>query len=157
MVRKIARRTILAGLVLLVPLMAACGSTVTPSPQTPATDIKVSYDFRNGPQGWIGDFADYPSGEEQSYQLESGIRNLPPGVEPGGTGFYIAGNNHSDDLFMFLKRKLGPAEGVQPNTTYGLTFKLIFASNAPSECTGIGGAPGESVTLKAGGSAIQPE
>jgi hypothetical protein len=117
----------------------------------------VSYDFRNGAQGWEAGFADYPPGAEQSYQLESGIRDLPPGAEPKGAGFYIAGNNHSDDLFMFLKRKLGPAEGVQPNITYRLTFKIVVASNAPSGCTGIGGAPGEGVTLKAGGSDTEPQ
>jgi hypothetical protein len=76
------------------------------------------------------------------------MRALPAGVEPTGNGYYIAGNNHSDDLFMFLKRKLGPADGVQPNTAYRLKFKIVFASNAPSGCLGIGGAPGEGVTHK---------
>lgn len=156
--REFAKQTIQAGIVLLiVPLLVACGAIMAPGPQTPVMDPKVSYDFRNGVHGWEAGFADFPPGEEQSYQLESGIRDLPPGVDAKGTGFYVAGNNHSDDLFMFLKRKLGPSEGVQPNTTYRLTFKIVFASNAPSECTGIGGAPGESVTLKAGGSDIEPK
>jgi hypothetical protein len=153
----IAKLTIQAGIVLLItPLLAACGAGMSPGTQTPVMDPRASYDFRDGAQGWEAGFADYPPGEEQSYELESGVRDLPPGAEPGGTGFYIAGNNHSDDLFMYLKRKLGPAEGVQPNATYRLAFKIVFASNAPSECTGIGGAPGESVTLKAGGSDIEP-
>ena len=144
-------------MLLIVPLLAACGASMIPDPQPPVMEIRVSYDFRNGVQGWEAGFADYPPGEEQFYQLESGTRDLPPGVEPRGTGLYVAGNNHSDDLFMFLKHKLGSAEGIQPNTMYRLTFKIVFASNAPSECTGIGGAPGESVILKAGGSDIEPK
>jgi hypothetical protein len=156
--RKFAKQAIRSSVALLiVPLLAACGAGATPIPQTPVTDPKVSFDFRNGAQGWNAGFADYPPGQEQSFQLESGVRDLPPGIEPGGTGFYIAGNNHSDDLFMFLKRKIGKAEGVLPDTTYTLTFKILFASNAPSGCTGIGGAPGESVTLKAGASNIEPK
>jgi hypothetical protein len=142
---------------LLVPLLIACDTAPTPTPTVPAAPPKVSYDFRQGALGWEAGFSDYPPGEEQSYQLESGIRDLPAGVEPKGTGYYIVGNNHSDDLYMFLKRKLGPAQGVQPNMTYRLKFKIVFASNTPSGCLGIGGAPGESVTLKAGGSDIEPK
>lgn len=155
---KIAKQTMCVCIVLLVVLvLAACGAAGSPSTPTPGKDLKVSYDFRNGAQGWEAGFSDYPPGQEQSYQLESGVRDLPPGAEPAGTGLYVAGNNHSDDLFMFIKRKLGPADGVQPNTSYTLTFKIVLGSNAQSECTGIGGAPGESVTLKAGGSDIEPK
>jgi hypothetical protein len=149
-----------AGL-LSVLLLAACGTEPatppTPTATAPAAAPKIAYDFRNGAQGWEAGFADYPPGEEQAYQLESGVRALPAGIEPKGTGYYIAGNNHSDDLFMFLKRKLGPADGVRPNTAYRLKFKIVVASNAPSGCSGIGGAPGEGVTLKAGGSDVEPK
>jgi len=158
MCRRVAKLAIPAGIMLLIiPLLTACGAGITPGPPTPISDPKVSYDFRNGVQDWKAGFADYPPGAEQPYQLESGIRDLPAGAEPKGTGFYIAGNNHSDDLFMFLKRKLGAAEGVQENTTYRLTFQIVLASSAPSGCTGIGGAPGEGVTVKAGGSATEPQ
>jgi hypothetical protein len=86
-----------------------------------------------------------------------GIRTLPTGIQATGTGFYIEGNNHSDDLFMFLKRQLSQAEGVQPNTTYRLKLRITFASKAPGGCIGIGGSPGEGVTLKAGASNIEPK
>ncbi len=142
--------------VLIIPLLVACGDTATPTPTGTPTPLKVSFDFRDGAQGWGAGFADYPPGSEQGYELDSGIRALPAGIEPAGTGFYITGNNHSDDLYMFLKRELGTAEGVQPNTTYQLTFKIVFASDAPSGCLGIGGAPGEGVTLKTGASDIEP-
>jgi hypothetical protein len=36
-------------------------------------------------------------------------------------------------------------------------FTIVLASNAPSGALGIGGAPGESVFLKAGASTMEPE
>jgi hypothetical protein len=144
----------LAALVLALSLLpAACD--IGAGPAAPAAP-KVSYDFRNGAQGWEAGFADYPPRDEAIYELQSGVRDLPREVEPAGTGYFLAGHNRSDDLFMFLKHKLGPAEGVQPDTSYRLKFRVVFASNVASGCAGIGGAPGESVTLKAGGSAEEP-
>ncbi len=36
-------------------------------------------------------------------------------------------------------------------------FDIMFASNAPSGAVGVGGAPGESVFLKAGAEGMEPE
>ncbi len=65
----------------------------------------------------------------------------------------LSGNNHSDDLFMFIKRKV---TGLNPNTSYTLVFEVELASNAPKGSVGAGGSPGESVYLKAGASEIEP-
>jgi hypothetical protein len=118
--------------------------------------VTKGFDFREGAQGWRGDFADYPVGEEEFFELQAGIRPLPPELGVGGTGFYIQGNNHSDDLFMFLKRRLGPADGIEAGQRYVVLFTLEVASNAPSGCFGIGGAPGESVALTAGAFPREP-
>jgi hypothetical protein len=67
---------------------------------------------------------------------------------------YISGNNHSDDLFMFWK---GQIVGLAPNTSYRVRFEVEFATNAPAGCVGVGGSPGESVTVKAGASTVEPE
>src|SRR5829696_6400601 len=100
------RKYLSAILVLTLGLLAACdlGGT-TPTPAAPTTP-RATYDFRNSAQGWEAGFADYPPPDAASYELDSGIRPLPAGVEPPGTGYYLAGHNRSDDLFMFLKRKL---------------------------------------------------
>jgi hypothetical protein len=147
MERAMVTRTLLV-ICLLALHLAGCGRS--------APSGKVAFDFRDGAQGWQAGFADYPPGQEQFFQLQAGIRELPAGIEPSGMGYFISGSNHSDDLYMFLKRKLGQAEGVRPNTTYRLAFKLVFASNAPGGCLGVGGSPGEGVTLKAGGADIEP-
>jgi hypothetical protein len=107
-------------------------------------------------QGWEAGFAEY-SREMTGMQLKAEIRQLPPELEIAGKGFYLQGINHSDDLFMFLKRRLGPEDGVVPNQEYRVKFTIVFASNAPSGAVGIGGPPGEAVFLRAGASAIEPE
>lgn len=115
----------------------------------------LSFDFRNGALGWEAGFADYPAGEEEFYELEAGLRPLPPELG-AGTGFFITGNNHSDDLFMFLKRRLGPEDGIVAGRTYLVRMTITFGSNVPTGCFGIGGSPGESVALKAGAVATEP-
>jgi hypothetical protein len=127
--------------------------------QGASSPISLSFDFRNGALGWEAGFADYPPATDKNgfYELKSEIRNLPPELGISGTGFYIQGNNHSDDLFMFLKRRLDSADGIVAGQTYQITFTLVFASNAPSGCVGVGGAPGDGVTLKAGASPAEPK
>ena len=115
----------------------------------------LGFDFRDGMLGWQGGFADYPSGQEDFFELEAGLRPLPPELGPG-SGFLLKGNNHSDDLFMFLKRRLGPEDGVVAGRTYLLRITITFGSNVPTGCFGIGGSPGESVGLKAGATPTEP-
>jgi len=137
---------------LLILLVAVSSSTCAQN-----STVNKSFDFRNGAQGWQAGFADYAPGTDKngSFELLAEIRNVP--TELGtGTAFYLQGNNHSDDLFMFLKRRLNSGDGIVAGQTYQITFTLVFGSNAPSGCIGIGGSPGEGVFLKAGGSPAEP-
>lgn len=122
---------------------------------TPAQRVSASFDFRNGAQGWQSGFADLPIQSNGTFDLAAGIRPLPAAVGPG-TGYLLQSENRSDDIFMFLKRQLGTADGIQANQAYELRYTITFASNAPSGGFGAGGAPGEAVRLKAGGSTIEP-
>jgi hypothetical protein len=119
--------------------------------------IHLEFDFRHGAQGWEASFAEYAPEMEDMMQLEAGIRPLPSELEIEGTGYYLEGINHSDDLFMLLKRRLGTDDGVVAGQEYHIEFTIVFASNAPSGAAGIGGSPGESVFLKAGASTVEPE
>lgn len=105
-------------------------------------------------QRWQGDFADYPVGEEENFELEYGYATVPEEAGEEKPAFMISGRNFSDDLFMFLYRKI---DGLEPNTTYQLTFNIELASDAPESSVGIGGSPGSSVFLKAGALATEPE
>lgn len=113
----------------------------------------LTFDFNQGAQGWTAAFADYPPGQEGFFELQSGIRPLPPEISSTKKGFFISGNNHSDDLYMYLKRKLN----LEPGVSYEITYTITFASNAPSNCFGTGGAPGEAVGLKAGAINVPPK
>lgn len=125
-----------------------------------AQTIELKYDFHRGASGWTADFADYPPHTDSNgtlYELFSGLRFMPRKLtRVPKRAFYIQGHNRSDDIFMFLKRRLTAEDGIVANRTYRLDFVVTLASNAASGCGGIGGAPGESVALKVGASPIEP-
>jgi hypothetical protein len=54
---------------------------------------------------------------------------------------------------MFIKHKI---TGLIPNSTYQLQVQVNFASNAPTNAVGVGGPPGEGVTMKAGATITEP-
>ena len=113
---------------------------------------EFTFSFEDDDQGWLTGFADLPADFDESiYELDSGHRPLPAGLE--GSGMYLQGHNRSDDLFMFLKRQV---EGLRPETGYTVTITLDLATNVPAGLFGIGGSPGESVYVKAGASAVEP-
>lgn len=47
-------------------------------------------------------------------------------------------------------RRIGPDDGLVAEAAYEVSYVVRFASNAPSGCAGVGGAPGESVWKKVG-------
>ncbi len=107
------------------------------------------YDFEQDLQGWTGHFADLPVGYEESiYELE-----FARGIVPGDAGsapnyaLKLKGMNRSDDLFMFIQRKI---EGLLPNTTYEAKLSFDMFTEESGQMIGIGGSPGESVVIKAG-------
>lgn len=112
-------------------------------------------DFSVGLEGWTGDFADYPTGADDSafYELRFEYSSLPSNLGSSQKAILLSGNNHSDDLFMFIKKKV---TGLRPNTEYIMVFEVEFASNAEKNSVGIGGAPGEGVYVKAGASSTEP-
>ena len=145
------RKLVIAGAVVVV------AGLIIYAVLTAMSSIRLEFDFRGGAQGWEAGFAEYALEMEDMIQLEAGIRSLPSELEIGGTSYYLEGMNHSDDLFMFLKRRLGTHDGVVAGQEYRIKFTIVFASNAPSGAAGIGGSPGESVFLKAGASTVEPE
>jgi hypothetical protein len=121
----------------------------------PPPVLTFSFDFTGGSgQGWEAGFADYSPGMEVRTTGE--IRLLPPEIG-SGTAWYLSGWNVSDDLFSFLRRGLDRRDGIIPGQNYLITYTVTLATNAGPECGGVGGAPGESVSIKLGGASHRPE
>ena len=121
--------------------------------QMPVGTEVVDVDFSTGANGFSVGFADLPVDYDSGlYALTGGIRPLPAALG-GANAMFLSGSNHSDDLWMYAKKKI---TGLKPNTVYKLTVDLELASNTPAGLAGVGGAPGESVFLKTGGSTLEP-
>ncbi|NDI34065.1 DUF3221 domain-containing protein [Chengkuizengella sediminis] len=121
------------------------------------TKVVIEDTFDMDHRGWTGDFADYPVDyDESQYQLEYARESVPSEIEPESNALFLSGVNRSDDLFMFIKKKVDMSYGLKPNTNYLVNFEFEIASNAPAGAFGVGGAPGESVYVKAGATTEEP-
>ena len=117
--------------------------------------FSYGFDFSESQNDWVVHFNDFPAGaDSSSYELKFAYTDLPSNLATNKKSMMLSGNNHSDDLFMFMKRKVAD---LSPNTDYTLVFEVELASNAPKGAVGIGGAPGESVFLKAGAASTEPK
>lgn len=120
--------------------------------------LTFDFSFNKSKQGWVGIFADYPVGEERFFELEFGRATLPTKIPLANSvlrkALFLSGNNHSDDLGMYVKRQI---RGLKPNTLYALTFNVILEDDIPPCQLGVGGSPGESVIVKFGASKREPE
>lgn len=125
----------------------------TPILANAAQTQKLVFAFSSGDHGFLPLFADYPSDfDPDRYQLTSDHRPRPANLG-SLPALFISGVNHSDDLWMSFKKKLG---GFQPHTTYLLTTEIEFASNYPTGSFGIGGSPADSVYVKSGATTAEP-
>ncbi len=123
------------------------------SPEPEDSKATHNFDFKESTQDWSVGFADYPIGEDVFYELDSAWTTLPFPLNTNKRSLMVEGNNHSDDLFMFIKRKVS---GLDTLTTYHISFMMEFASHYPESSFGIGGSPGSSVYLKAGATLVEP-
>ena len=138
--------------VIVVLICCGAGSGCSSDNDDQDYELRVVYSFDTGTEGWSAGFSDLPAdADPEFYELESSSQQLPSGLP--GSGFYIQGNNHSDDLFMFLKRQV---DGLQANSMYRVNFSIDLATNVPEGLVGVGGAPGEDVHVKAGAVANEP-
>lgn len=116
--------------------------------------LVLRYDFAHGSRGWLAGFTDYAL-SNSDLRMEADVHPIDE-EQNGRPAFYVQSMNRSDDLFMYLKKEVTAAEGLEPNRGYRVAFDIELASNAPTGCVGAGGAPGESVYLKAGATANEP-
>lgn len=125
--------------------------TATPNPTPTPTTLR--FDFAADGANWTAGIADYGPPQAELIDFASDVRQLPAPLADR-TGYFLGGNNRSDDLAMFIYR---PVEGLDPARSYRVEARATIASNVPPDCIGIGGSPGESVYIKAGAVPRTPE
>jgi hypothetical protein len=138
-------------------LVSACESdspapTPAPTPPPAPAPVVIVSSFAAGFDGWQASYADYTPGQEATIGFASGHERLPAPLDMNA-GVFLASDNRSDDVFMYLWR---PVTGLAPGRRYRVEMTVTVATNAPPSCPGIGGAPGESVYLKAGAAPREP-
>lgn len=109
--------------------------------------------FSRNADGWQAEYVDY-SEVTNDMNFESAWMGLPKPLDNARKAVMVSSVNRSDDVFMFLIRKL---TGLQPNQAYQLVFTIELASTYANNAVGIGGSPGSSVFLKAGATAVEPK
>ncbi|QJW88444.1 hypothetical protein HNV11_03180 [Spirosoma taeanense] len=148
------KSTLLLAFILLGGLFVftACTSdSVSLQPNQPG--VLYQSNFQQNSDGWEADYTDYGT-QIADIQFQSAWTTLPKPLDTSRKAIMLSSMNRSDDVFMFLKRKL---TGLQPNTDYKLLFDIELASSYANNSVGIGGSPGGSVFLKAGASASEPK
>lgn len=119
-----------------------------------ADAVRLEFDFAQSGHGFVAGFADYPQNYEPSlYELTNSWQARPANLG-GAPALFISGKNHSDDLFMYWKKRL---IGLPANTSVMLTMEIQLASMYAEGLLGIGGPPGEAVNVKAGAVPFEPQ
>lgn len=125
----------------------------TPSPTPSPGATRVDFVFQQGVQEWQAVFADYRADLADRFQFRAGYASVPPSLTDR-SGFQLSSFNQSDDVFMGVYRLV---DRLRPRTAYRVDATISFATNAGSNCAGIGGSPGKSVYVKAGASTVVPQ
>lgn len=116
--------------------------------------VVIDSNFDQSTDNWTADLAEYSIETDTSIiEFRYGRKSLPASLDKSRRAFMMQSHNRSDDMFMYLKRKV---TGLRANQAYNVVFNIELATNSPANSVGIGGSPGSSVFLKAGASGIEP-
>lgn len=145
------KRVLIMGIASLVLLNMAAGGSLAAAVSADSSSVK--FDFETDDAGFTPIYADYPCSEgvEEFYEFQHDYGKVP--IDGAGNGIFISGNNHSDDLFMGYVKAL---EGFSPARTYHFTVSFQLATDVEGGMVGVGGSPGESVTVKCGVTPTEP-
>ncbi|WP_337098559.1 copper amine oxidase N-terminal domain-containing protein [Paenibacillus sp. YIM B09110] len=117
--------------------------------------ISESFHFNASDEGWQGGFADLPIDYDPAiYELLYAREVLPLKDNKTNYGLKLNGMNRSDDLFMYATKKI---TGLKPNATYDASLSFTLYTNQAGGMMGVGGAPGEAVSIKAGFVSQEPK
>jgi hypothetical protein len=144
----------LAGHLCWIASILALGWGTAEAACLPNLPDRLVFTFCRDSGGWVGGFADLPADELEGELFALSFRRaVVPGQPAPLRGLMLSGANRSDDLFMFLKRQI---TGLVPVARYAVGLHVTLYTEAGRGCVGIGGAPGEGVTVKAGAVPFEP-
>jgi hypothetical protein len=144
----------LAGHLCSIAFILALGCVTAEAACLPNLPDRLVFTFCRGSGGWVGGFTDLPAKRARG----RAVRALVPPRRRAGQpalvrGLRFSGANRSDDLFMFLKRQV---TGLVPGAQHAVGLHATLFTEGGRGCVGIGGAPGEGVTVKAGAVPLEP-
>jgi hypothetical protein len=113
----------------------------------------INADFSKSIEGWNWGFADYPEGVEEEWQFSVKQDTLPSPLDRTKKALRVSGSNHSDDLFMYITKKVTMPKA---NQSYEGTFEIDFATEAAEGSMGVGGSPAHSVYMGIGLVSVEP-
>jgi hypothetical protein len=117
-------------LVTVLALAASCGEGSPTSPDSPfvsveGTAVTVAFDFRDGLQGWTGEYGAtrWPSGNNAIFDS----RVLPAPLNTSQRAFYMTGGTG----MRLAKRRV---TGIPAGRSFRATFTVEVATNEPTGC-----------------------
>jgi hypothetical protein len=140
--------------VCLIASILALGLGTAEAACPPNLPDRLVFAFCHDSGGWVASFPDLPADELEGELFALSFRRAAVPDQPELIrGLRLSGANRSDDLFTFLKRQFA---GLVPGARYAVGLHATLYTEAGRGCVGIGGAPGEDVTVKAGAVPFEP-
>jgi hypothetical protein len=90
------------------------------------------FDLNDDWPKWRAGFAEYSPIMKEHIAFVGRPSPLRSDLLPGRLAYYLSGNNDSDDLFLFMKRRI---KGLTPNTRYALRLEITYSTNFIKDCT----------------------
>ena len=134
------RRLHIGAVMTLLVLATSCGQGVPTAPGSPFVSVNqnvvmVSFDFRDGLQDWVGEFAPvrWPSSEVPIFES----RLLPVPLDTSQRAFYMVGGIEGG--LRLAKRRVA---GLPASRSFSAQFNIELATNTPTGCqTAFGPVP----------------
>lgn len=111
-------------------------------------DLVFADDFQGQTGAWVAGFSDVSAELADNVQFEGTVVGHP--LHMARLALYLYGNNISDDLFMFWKRRV---TGLVAGATYDVRMEVEYATQYQEGCDA---GVGPLVLIKMGAASLEP-
>lgn len=92
--------------------------------------VVVSSDFREGDEGWVEGHSDHNTRSDPGENLLA--LKAGAGGDESRTGLLLEAPGRPDRAPAFVTKKLGPEDGITPNTNYQVHMELVLDAKGPA-------------------------